>query len=155
MPTIASSLERKGLALPTAPAAVANYVPAFAVHSGTTLYVSGQLPIRNGELIATGRVPSDVDTNTAYECAKQCVLNALAVVDDTMGNLDRVRGVARLAGYVNADQGFAQHPQIINGASDLLVELLGEAGKHARAAVGVTSLPLNAPVEIEFTFVID
>lgn len=155
MPTLDASLHRLGLQLPTTPQPLANYLPAVAVHSGTTAYVSGQLPLKDGKLIATGSVPREVSPEQATECARQCVLNAIAALATTIPDLDRVRGVARIAGYVNAEPGFAEHPAIINGASDLIVELLGDAGKHARAAIGVASLPMNAPVEIEVTFIVD
>lgn len=148
-------LQRLGLTLPDAVAPVANYVPCMPVHSGTLLFVSGQVPLRDGKPIATGRVPDDVDVETATECARQCVLNALAAVHAEFGSLERVRGVARVGGFVACSPGFGDQPKIINGASDLLVDILGDSGKHARAAVGVPALPLNVPVEIEFHFVID
>jgi len=158
MPAMAdadSRLEQLGLSLPAAAKPVANYVPVQSVHSGILMFVSGQIPIRDGALIAQGRVPDEVSVETAVECARQCVLNGLAAVHAELGSLARIRGVVRVGGFVACPPGFGDQPTVINGASDLLVQLFGDAGKHARAAVGVPALPLNAPVEIEFTFLMD
>lgn len=146
-------LAELGLALPTAPKPVAAYIPARRV--GDLVYVSGQIPVRDGKLIATGRVPIDVSLATAVECARQCALNGLAVVKAEVGDLSRVKGVVRLGGFVACAPEFWDQPEIINGASELMVKVFGNAGRHARAAVGVASLPLNAPVEIEFAFEVE
>ncbi len=155
MPDLEKRLTDLGLVLPDAPAPVASYIPAVAVHSGTLVFISGQLPFRSGGLIARGRVPDQVPMETAQQCARQCVINGLAALKREIGSFERFRRVVRLGVFVNAPSGFADHPKVGNGASDLLVELLGDDGRHARAAVGVASLPLDAPVEIEFTFLVD
>jgi enamine deaminase RidA (YjgF/YER057c/UK114 family) len=152
---IRSGLERNGLALPEAPSPIASYIPAAAVHSGRLLYVSGQIPVSGGSLIAEGLVPRDVSIEQAQACARQCVLNALACVEAEVEDLDRVRRVVRLEGFVACEPGFGDQPAVINGASDLLVDLMGDFGKHTRIAVGVPALPMNAPVEIGFTFLVD
>lgn len=153
MPTIESGLARLGLTLPDQPVAIASYVPASAVHSGTLVFISGQIPMRDGALLATGSVPDQVSLEKAQECARQCVLNGLAALRNELGGLDRVDRVIRVGGFVASPAGYGEQPKVINAASELLVELMGDAGRHARAAVGVSSLPLNVPVEIEFTFV--
>lgn len=155
MPDLRTQLERLGLPLPEPPAPLANYAPAAAISSGRIVLISGQLPMENGSLIAQGSVPADVDIDTAVRCARQCVLNALAVLERELGDLALVRRVVRLEGFVACGSGFADHPAVIDGASALLVELLGEHGRHARTAVGAPSLPRNAPVEIAFTFLVD
>lgn len=155
MPDIRLELEKKGLTLPKPPKPIASYVPVDAVYSGHLVYISGQVPLRDGQLIAAGKLPHEVTLETAQECARQCVLNALAVLADAIGDLEKIRRVVKLEGFVACDPSFTDHPQVINGASDLLVELMGEHGRHTRAAVGVSSLPLNAPVEIAFIFLVD
>lgn len=149
-----SSPERRlaelGIELPDAPKPVAAYVPARL--AGDLLLVSGQIPFRNGQLLATGRVPDQVGQEEALDCARQCALNGLAVARAALGSLDRVMGVIRLGCFVASEPGFGGQPQIANGASELMVEIFGEAGRHARAAVGSAALPLNVPVEIEFMF---
>ena len=150
MPSIEDRLSSLGLTLPEAPAPVAAYVPA--VKSGNLLYLSGQIPFRQGALIATGAVPGAVSLDTAQECAKQCVLNALAVAKANLGSLDRISRVVRVGCFVASDPGFGDQPKVANGASELLQEIFGEIGRHARAAVGSVALPLNTPVEIEFLF---
>lgn len=155
MADLPTELQNRGLTLPKAPAPVASYVPAVSVHSGSLVFISGQLPFKDGQLMATGTVPADVSIEDAQRCAAQCALNALAALEQEIGDLGRVRRVVRLGGFVACAPGFGDHPKVINGASDLLAELMHDSGKHARAAVGVPSLPLNAPVEIEFTFLVD
>lgn len=150
MSTIASRLASLGITLPAAPAPVAAYVPA--VRTGNLVVVSGQIPFSapGGPLLATGPVPSKVTPDQARLAARQCALNALAVLSDHLeGDLDRVRRILRLGVFVLSDSGFADQPQIANGASELLVEVFGEAGRHARAAVGSVALPLDATVELE------
>lgn len=144
------NLQALGLTLPAAPAAVASYVPG-VVDRGL-LYVSGQLPFVDGELLAEGSVPGEVPFEAAVRCAQQCALNGLAVAAGVAGSLDRIERVVRVGGFVASGPGYGDQPKVINGASELLGEVFGEAGRHARAAVGVSSLPLNAPVEIEFLF---
>ncbi len=145
---IQTRLTQLGLVLPSAPKPVAVYVPA--VQQGNLLYISGQLPMLDGKLMAIGRVPSQVSLQTAQAAAKQCALNALAIINDTLaGDWSRFERIVRVGVFVACDDDFAQQPQVANGASELLGELLGDAGRHARAAVGVNALPLGAPVEVE------
>ncbi|MHC4909926.1 MAG: RidA family protein [Planctomycetota bacterium] len=141
-------LAELGHELPAAPKPVASYVPA--VRTGNLLFVSGQVPFKDGELIATGAVPDACDPERAKDAARQCVLNGLAVVRESIGgSLDGVRRIVRLGVFVNSSPSFTGQPAVANGASDLLVEVFGEAGRHARAAVGSVSLPLGASVEVE------
>lgn len=145
---IESQLTSLGLALPTPPSPVASYLPA--VRSGNLLVVSGQLPTQNGRLISEGAVPSQVTVESAQTAARQCVLNALAIVKQELGgDWSDLRRIVRLGVFVQSDPGFGDQPKVANGASDLLVALLGEPGRHARAAVGAAALPLNASVEVE------
>ncbi len=136
-----------GLALPEVAAPLASYIPA--QRSGNMVYTSGQLPLVDGELIATGKVGADVDQETAIECARVCALNALAAIVSVVGDIDRVTQVVKVVGFVASAPDFTGQPAIINGTSDLLGEIFGEAGVHARSAVGVAALPKDAPVEVE------
>ena len=136
-----------GLALPPVAPPVAAYVPA--VRTGPYVYTSGQLPLVDGELAVTGRVGDEVDPDEAKQAARTCVLNALAAVKSIVGDLSTVTRVVKVVGFVNSSPDFASQPQVVNGASELLGEVFGNAGKHARSAVGVAALPLNAPVEVE------
>jgi enamine deaminase RidA (YjgF/YER057c/UK114 family) len=147
MGKIERKLEEMGLALPAAAAPVANYVPVRRV--GDLVYCSGQLPMKDGVLMRKGRLGERLTVEEGYACARQCALNALAAIGAAAGGLDRVAEVVQVRGYVACTPDFEQQPEVINGASDLLVKLFGEAGRHARAAVGVASLPRNAPVEVE------
>jgi len=143
-----AKLQSLGLTLPAAPKPVAAYVPA--VRSGNLVFISGQLPFRSGELTAVGHVPNQVSIDQAKAAARQCVLNALAVLGDQIGgDWTRLVRIVRLGAFVASANDFTAQPQVANGASELLAELFGEAGKHARAAVGVNVLPLGAAVEIE------
>jgi enamine deaminase RidA (YjgF/YER057c/UK114 family) len=139
-----------GLVLPTPAAPVAAYIPTRRV--GNLLYVSGQIPVREGKVMATGTVPGAVSLELARECARQCALNGLAAARAAMGSLDKVKQVVRVGCFVACENGFGDQPKVANAASELLVEVFGEAGKHARAAVGTNCLPLNVPVEVEFLF---
>jgi enamine deaminase RidA (YjgF/YER057c/UK114 family) len=142
------ALARLGLTLPAAPKPVAAYVPA--VRSGNLIFVSGQLPMSNGALMATGPVPSKVSVEDAQKAAKQCALNALAVIADQLGgDLSKVKRVVRLGVFVQSDDRFDGQPKVANGASEFMQEVFGEAGRHARAAVGTNALPLDATVEVE------
>ncbi|PTY08403.1 hypothetical protein DB347_02135 [Opitutaceae bacterium EW11] len=140
-------LAAAGLALPNAAAPVANYVPA--VRSGNLLFVSGQLPRDDSGKIVTGKLGRDLDEAAGVRAARQATLAALATLKAELGDLRRVRRVVRVSGYVNSTGDFTRQPAVVNGASDLLVAVFGEAGKHARAAIGVASLPLGAAVEVE------
>jgi enamine deaminase RidA (YjgF/YER057c/UK114 family) len=138
-------LARLGLTLPSVPAPVAAYVPA--VRAGALVYTAGQVPMVDGSLAATGLVGTDVDEAEAKRLAQICALNALAAVDSVVP-LDSVRAVIKVVGFVASAPGFYGQPGVVNGASELLGEVFGGSG-HARSAVGVSSLPLNAPVEVE------
>ncbi|MEX0775702.1 MAG: RidA family protein [Phycisphaeraceae bacterium] len=145
---IHAKLASLGLTLPAAPKPVAIYVPA--VRSGNLIYVSGQLPMKDGKLLATGRVPSAVSLDQAQQAARQCALNGLAIVGDQIdGDWSRLVRIVRVGAFVACDDGYTDQPKVANGASELLGQVLGDAGKHARAAVGVNALPLGATVEVE------
>ena len=145
------NLAKLGLSLPQSPKAVAAYVPA--VRTGNLVVVSGQLPLKDGQLIAVGSVPDPVSIDAAKEAAGQCALNALATLGTQIDNdFSRLTRVVRLGVFVASSPGFTDQHLVANGASELLAELLGEAGRHARAAVGVPSLPLGASVEVEAMF---
>ena len=144
--TVAQRLADLGITLPDVPAPVAAYVPA--VRSGAYIYTSGQLPFVDGALLHTGLVGSDVSGVDAVACAWQCALNALAAVASQAGGLENVR-IIKVVGFVASADGFTAQPQVINGASEVIGDVLGELGVHARSAVGVAALPLNAPVEVE------
>lgn len=144
---IEAKLESMGYKLPEAPKPVAAYVPA--VQSGKLIYTSGQLPMVNGEIKAKGQVGGSVQLEAAYEAARYCALNCLAVVKSIVGDLDRVKRVVKVVGFVNSAAGFNAQPKVVNGASEFLVEVFGDAGKHARSAVGAAGLPMDAAVEVE------
>ena len=137
------------LALPEIPKPVAAYIPA--KQSGNLIFTAGQLPMVNGALISTGHLGQDVGIEDAKNAARVCTLNALAAIKGVIGDLDRIKQVVRVVGYVASVPTFTQQPAIVNGASELLLEIFGEKGKHARSAVGMAVLPLNASVEIELT----
>ncbi len=126
------------------------YVPVKRV--GNLLYVAGQLPMKDGKLLATGQVPSRTSVDQAKAAARQCVINALGAIQSIEGSLEKIAGVIRVGVFVSSDSSFTQQPQVANGASELLLELFGDGGKHVRAAVGVNTLPLDASVEVEFIF---
>jgi enamine deaminase RidA (YjgF/YER057c/UK114 family) len=142
-----SRLAALGHTLPTPAKPVAAYVPTR--RSGNLVYVSGQIPFKDGQLIAKGAVPGEVSLETARACAQQCCLNALAAIKAEVGELSRVKQVVRVGVFVCSQAGFYDQPKVANGASELLEQVFGEAGKHARAAVGSIALPLGAPVEVE------
>lgn len=137
------------LALPAPPQPVATYVPSVRV--GDLLFISGVVPSRDGQIVFQGKVGRDLSKEEGYEAAKVSLLNALANIRQAAGSLDRVQRVVKMTGYVASHEGFREQPYVINGASDLLVTIFGEAGRHARAAVGVAELPLGVPVELELT----
>jgi len=136
-----------GLELPDAPAPVGAYVPA--VLAGGLVFTAGQLPMLDGKLTAVGKVPADVPLDQAQAAARQATLNALAAVRGQVGSLDRLTRVVRLNVFVNSSPGFTDQAKIANGASELLVEVFGQAGRHTRCAIGAAELPLNAPVELD------
>lgn len=135
------------LTLPPVTPPVGSYIPGVRV--GPLVLVSGQLPMSQGKLLAVGKVGRDVTLEEANRAARQCALNALAIAAETAGGIDRIARVVRLGVFVNSADGFTDQPKVANGASDLMVDLFGDAGKHVRAAVGCNELPLNAAVEVE------
>jgi enamine deaminase RidA (YjgF/YER057c/UK114 family) len=139
-------LAELGLTLPTVTPPLAAYIPA--VQTGNHVYVSGQVPMVDGTLVATGKVGAEVTPDQAKELAARCALNGLAAVDWLVG-LERIVRVVKVVGFVASAEGFTGQPGVINGASELLGSVLGEAGRHARSAIGVAELPLGAPVEVE------
>ena len=148
--TISTRLAELGIELPSVAAPVAAYVPA-RVHSGL-VYTSGQLPFVAGALPTTGKVGAEVPAEDAKGLARVCALNAIAAAADAAGGVDRLGGVLRVGRFVASDPAFSGQPGVINGASELLGEVFGDAGKHVRAAVGVAVLPLDSPVEVEVVF---
>ena len=142
-----AKLAELGLTLPDAPAAAGSYVPT--VRTGNLLYCAGTISALNGRITHAGQVGKDQTVQAGYESAKVCALNTLANIKAALGSLDRVNRIVFVGGYVNAISGFADSPAVINGASDLLVAVFGEAGKHARAAVAVAGLPKDSTVEIQ------
>ena len=140
-------LAELGLTLPPVTAPLAAYVPA--VRTGAFVYVSGQVPVVDGKLPATGKVGAEVSAADAAGLARTCALNAIAAAAAAAGGLDRIRRIVKVTGFVASAPGFNGQPQVVNGASELLIEVFGEEGRHARSAVGVAELPLNAPVEVE------
>jgi len=145
--SVKEKLALLGLTLPTAAAPVAAYVPA--VKTGNLVFTAGQLPVVDGKLVLTGKVGSDVTPDDAKKMAEICALNALAAIS-LVADIDQIENIVRVGGFVNGIPGFVAIPAVVNGASELLIKLFGDVnGKHARTAVGVAELPLNAPVEIE------
>lgn len=146
--SILAKLQSMGLALPEVPTPVAAYVNC--VRSGNLLFLSGGLPI-DGIRKVIGKVPTQVSVDEAKEAARMIMLNRLAVIRDAIGSLDKIKQIVALNGFVNSEADFYDHPQVINGASEFLVELLGDKGKHSRTALGAAALPLNVAVEINLT----
>jgi enamine deaminase RidA (YjgF/YER057c/UK114 family) len=149
MGKVEDRLKSLGMVLPEVPAPLAAYVPA--KKAGQVIFTAGQLPLLKGELICKGLLGQDVDVEQAYQAARICTLNALAAIKGVVKDLDQIVQVVRVVGYIASTSTFTQQPAIVNGASELLLEIFGEVGKHARSALGVASLPLNASVEIELT----
>ena len=149
MVNIENRLGQIGLKLPDVPKPVAAYIPA--KQTGNLVFTAGQLPMVNGELVSKGLLGQDVEIDEANKAARICTLNALAAIKGVIGDLDRIKQIVRVVGYVASVPTFTQQPAVVNGASELLLEIFGEAGKHARSAVGIAVLPLNASVEIELT----
>lgn len=145
---IDEKLAELGVTLPEATTPIGSYVPVKLM--GNFAFVSGMLPTVDGQVKQAGRVGESITTQEAYTLARICVINGLAALKSVIGTLDRVKGIAMVQGFVQGSPDYAEVPKAINGASDLLVALFGEAGRHARFAVGVASLPMNAPVEVAF-----
>ena len=149
MGKVESRINELELSLPEAPKPVAAYIPA--KQTGKLVFTAGQLPMVNGELISKGLLGQDVEIDEANKAARICTLNALAAIKGVIGDLDRIKQIVRVVGYVASVPTFTQQPAVVNGASELLLDIFGENGKHARSAVGMAVLPLNASVEIELT----
>lgn len=147
MSTPEERLRELGHELPAVPAPAGAYVPA--VRTGPYVYTAGQIPLVDGSVQATGKVGAEIDLEQAKDLARTCALNAIAALKAEVGELSRVRRIVKVLGFVASDPDFYGQPQVVNGASELLGEVFGDAGKHARSAVGVAVLPFNAPVEVE------
>jgi enamine deaminase RidA (YjgF/YER057c/UK114 family) len=147
MTTVEERLAELGLTVPEVVPPVASYVPA--VRSGSHVFTAGQVPLRDGTLVAAGKVGGDVSVEQATECAQQCALNAIAAVKSVVGDLAQVRRVVKVVVFVASTPDFTGQPGVANGASELLGSAFGDAGVHARSAVGVAALPLDSPVEVE------
>jgi enamine deaminase RidA (YjgF/YER057c/UK114 family) len=143
-------LKELGITLPAAPSPLGSYIPC--VQSGSLLFLSGVLPLKNGVLPRTGRVGESVSLDEAREDARTAALNALSIVKSHTGSLHNVKRCVKITGYISSAPDFTEQPKVLNAVSDLIHNIFGEAGRHARAAVGVNVLPLNSPVEIEFIF---
>lgn len=142
-----AKLVELGITLPPAPKPVATYIPAVRV--GDLLFLSGTGPFKDGQIAFTGKLGKDLTVEQGYEAARLTLLNALAMIRQELGTLDRVVRIVRLTGHVASAEGFTRQPAVINGASDLLVQIFGEAGRHARLALGAAELPLNMAIELE------
>lgn len=140
-------LRELGIELPPVQKPIASYVPA--VKAGEFVFSSGQGPLVSGRPIHTGRLGKELTLDQGYEAARTCAMNCLAAIDAEAGSLDHIERVVKVLGFVSSSEGFTEQSRVLNGASDLLVEIFGERGKHARSAVGVNVLPLNIPVEVE------
>lgn len=145
---IEETLSSLGIRLPSPPAPAGSYVPV--VIAGSLAFVAGQIPMEAGQVKFRGKVGSDVSIEAGQQAARLCTINALAQLKAALGSLDRIKRVVKVTGFVSCDPSFTEQPKVVNGASDLLVQIFGEKGKHARAAVGVASLPLDSAVEVEF-----
>lgn len=145
-----AKLKELGIELPPPPASAGLYSPC--VQTGNLLFIAGQIPQRDGKPAAIGKCGAEISVEEGAELAALCAMNALSIVRQHLGSLDRVVQAVRVGGFVASAPGFVQHPQVINGASRLLLDVFGEKGKHARAAVGMAELPLGVPVEVEFLF---
>ena len=153
MTTPEQRLTELGIELPTAPPPAAAYVPTVQV--GNLLFTAGQVAVRDGKLLAEGKVGAQVDMDTAVACARQCAVNVIAQAKTALGDLSRVRRVVKLTVFVASDPSFTQQHLVANGASELIGEVVGDAGKHARSAVGAPALPTDTPVEVEAIFDVD
>ncbi len=143
-------LKSLGIELPVAPEPLGSYIPF--IRTGNLVFLSGLLPLKDGRLLRNGKVGKEVRPEEAMEDAKIIVINALAILKSHLGNLDNVKRCVKITGYIASSENFTEQPKILNAASNLLYEIFGEKGKHARVAIGVNVLPLNSPVEIEFIF---
>lgn len=144
---IEDKLKQLNITLPIPPKPAGSYIPV--VISGNLAFVSGQIPMQDGKVLYTGKVPSERSVEEAQSAAKMCAINLLAQLKSNLGSLDKITKIIRVSGFVNCTPEFSEQPKIINAASDLFFEIFGEKGKHSRIAVGVSSLPLNSTVEID------
>lgn len=144
---IDEKLASLNITLPTPPKPAGSYIPV--VKTGNMVFVSGQIPMKDGQVQFKGQVPTSISVEEAQSAARLCIINVLAQLKSELGTLDKISKIVRVSGFVNSSQEFYEHPKIINAASDLLFEIFGEKGKHTRIAVGVASLPLNSAVEID------
>ncbi|MDE1830296.1 MAG: RidA family protein [Thaumarchaeota archaeon] len=144
---IEEKIASMNIALPIPPKPAGSYIPV--VRTGNLVFVSGQIPIKDGKVKFQGKVPTDASVDTAQKAARLCIINVLAQLKSEIETLDRVSKIVRVSGFVNSASDFFEQPKVINAASDLLFEIFGEKGKHSRIAVGVASLPLNSTVEID------
>lgn len=145
---IEEKLMSLGVVLPAPPASAGSYVPV--VIAGSLAFVSGQIPIQDGQLKHKGKVGKDLSIEAGQQAARLCAINGLAQLKHALGSLDRISRFVKVTGYVNCEPSFTDQPKVVNGASDFLVQVFGDNGKHARAAIGVSSLPLDSAVEVEF-----
>ena len=144
---IEERLDELDITLPVPPKPAGSYIPV--VKAGNLLFVSGQIPMKEGKVVFQGKVPTNISMEDAQKAAKLCIINALAQLKIEIGTLDKISRIVKVSGFVNSSQDFVEQPKIINAASDLLFEIFGDKGKHSRIAVGVASLPLNSAVEID------
>jgi len=144
---IKEKLDTLGITLPTPPKPAGSYIPV--VRTGNLVFVSGQIPIKDGKILYSGKVTKDLSIEDAQKGARLCAINALAQLNSEFGNLENISKIVRVSGFVNSPPEFTEQPKVINGASDLLFEIFEEKGQHTRIAVGVSSLPLNSAVEID------
>ncbi len=145
--TVEERLEALSISLPIPPKPAGSYIPV--VRTGNLVFVSGQIPMKDGQVQFKGQVPTSISPDEAQKAARLCIINVLSQLKSEIGNLDKVSKIVRVSGFVNSSPEFYEQPKIINAASDLLFEIFGEKGKHSRIAVGVASLPLNSAVEID------
>ena len=143
---IEAKLAELGIDLPEAPAPVAAYQPL--IRAGNLIFTSGQLPFRNGEISYAGKLGAELSNEDGYQAARQAALNAIAHIKSATGDLDKVKTIIRIEGYVHCAEGFRDHPQVLNGASDLIAEIFGDRGIHTRLALGINEMPLNAAVQL-------
>jgi enamine deaminase RidA (YjgF/YER057c/UK114 family) len=148
--SVAEKLKSLGIVLPAVSGPFGSYVPAR--RAGNLIYIAGQLPMKDGKLMSTGPVPSRCSIEDARAAAKQCIINAIAAVQSLPGGIETIAGVVRVGAFVHSDASFTEQPKVADAASELLTQIFGDAGKHARAAVGVNTLPRDASVEIEVIF---
>lgn len=144
---IEARLDELGIILPVPPKPAGSYMPV--VKTGKLLFVSGQIPMKEGKVIFLGKIPDNISIEDAQKAARLCIINALAQLNTELGTLDKISRIVKVSGFVNSTQDFVEQPKIINAASDLLFDIFGDKGKHSRIAVGVASLPLNSAVEID------